>query len=95
MDFLVILFLGLNVIMVLIIGTLLYQLSKSGDERKEFIKMKTMADTFLITVGVLLIDTVVSFVNDGTATNSPIIFLFVIAIVFLISLLINKRKFGD
>ncbi|MGX9933638.1 hypothetical protein ACW0KB_20835 [Virgibacillus salarius] len=100
MDLIVIIFLGLNVLILLIIGTLLYQLAKKGDERKEYIKTKTMADTFLITIGVLFLDIVFSIynviVNDGEViTNNPFIFLFIIAIVFLICLLFNKRKYGD
>lgn len=100
MDWVLILFFGGLLCMVVAISSLLISLAKQGDERKNFIKSKAISQTFLIMVGVLVIEIGKSlytgFVKGAKIEGlSPFILLFVLSIVFLASLLINKKKYGD
>lgn len=80
-------------------GILLFQLTKKGDSKKEFIKTKSMAETLQMTIGVLVFDSV-NFIFDlrandgGTLSENPIILLFLISVFFLVSLLHTKRTYG-
>ena len=79
---------------------ILLSLAKQGDERKNFIQSKAMSQSFIIVVGVLIIE-----IGDALYTGfikgekmegvNPFTLLFVISIVFFVSLLINKKKYGD
>ena len=98
--FILIIFFGILLLMVLLIGMLLYSLAKQGDERKNFIKAKAMSYTFAIIVGVLLIEIgmsiyIVSVKGQTVEGMSPFIFLVIISIVYLVTLLYNKRKYGN
>ncbi|WP_353947982.1 hypothetical protein ABNN70_12595 [Sporolactobacillus sp. Y61] len=93
-SILVALFLGCFVISLICIITLLFSLAKQGDERKQYIKSKAIQQTFVITVGILVIDIISSLVTDDHTIN-PFIFLTVISVVFLIALLLNKKRYGD
>lgn len=100
MDWVLVLFLGGLLCMILAICTLLISLAKQGDERKNFIQSKAMAQSFLVVVGVLVIyiggTLYKTFTNNGAIKGlNPFIFLFVISIVFFVALLINKKKYGD
>ena len=80
-------------------GILLYQLTKKGDSKKEFIKTKSMADTLQITVMILVIDSIAFGFDlrgndEGYLSEDPIFLLFLISICFLVSLIRTKRKYG-
>ncbi|UAC48567.1 hypothetical protein K6959_00750 [Bacillus aquiflavi] len=99
MDWIFISFTGVFFITIILMILLLYSLSKHGDERKEYIKTKTMSYTFTIIIGLLLTkkgeDVYVSITNS-TRTNgfNAYTFLVTITTVYFVVLLINKKRFG-
>lgn len=100
MDWFFIIFSGIILCLLITIGLLILSLSKQGDERNSFIKSKSMSQTFLIMVGFLIIkigeSLYVTFVSGGKVDGiNPFIILAVISVVFLISLILNKKKYGD
>ncbi|MBK3493689.1 hypothetical protein JFL43_02200 [Viridibacillus sp. YIM B01967] len=100
MDLFLIIFLGIILCLLITIGLLLLSLAKQGDERKSFIKEKSMCQTFLIMVCFLIFkigeSLYLTFVRAGEVVGiNPLIFLTEISIVFLISLILNKKRYGD
>ena len=80
-------------------GILILQLSMKGESKKEFIKMKSMAETMQITIVVLVIDSVnftfdISKYGDGYESMNSIYILFALSVFFLFSLLRNTRIYG-
>jgi len=99
MDWIVVLFFAILAICVLLIVTTLASLPKLGDERKNFIKMKAQSYTFTIAIGLLLIEIIqnvyLTFWTDGSYEGmNPFTFLVVISVVYLITLLSSKKKYG-
>ncbi|MFQ3544417.1 hypothetical protein Q7A53_10030 [Halobacillus rhizosphaerae] len=93
-------FLGVLLLMIVLIGSLLASLAKQGDERKNFIKRKTMADSFVLVVGMLMIDILQSFyqiyIKGGEPVHlNPFMLLVWISVIFLIAMLVNKKRFGN
>ena len=100
MSWVSVVFLGVLLLMIVLIGSLLASLAKQGDERKNFIKRKTMADTFVITVAMLIADILQSFyqifIKGGESVHlNPFMFLVWISVIFLIAMLVNKKRFGN
>lgn len=100
MDWTLILFFILILSMFVVIGLLFVSLAKQGDERKEFIKAKTMINTFVLVVGLLIFfvfeSLYVIFVKEMKPEGiNPFTLLVTISVIFLIILLYNKKKFGD
>ncbi|HLQ87469.1 MAG TPA: hypothetical protein VK109_03035 [Enterococcus sp.] len=84
--------------LVLIIITL-SSLLKFGDERKNFIKMKAQSYTFGAVILFLLIKVAqsiyVTYWTDDTFEGiDPLTFLLVISIIYLITLLFTKKRYG-
>lgn len=99
MNWILILLAGIFLLTVTLIVFFLYSLSKQGDERKNHIKQKAMSQTFAVIVGVLIIEIGVSVYasmtnNSGTNGLNPFTFLVTITIVYFVTLLINKKRFG-
>jgi hypothetical protein len=99
MDWIVVLFFAVLAICVLLIVVTLTSLPKLGDERKNFIKMKAQSYAFTVVIGLALIEIVesiyLSLWTDGYYDGiNPFTFLIVISVVYLISLLFLKRKYG-
>ncbi|MFD1673104.1 hypothetical protein [Alicyclobacillus fodiniaquatilis] len=77
---------------------LLVSLASKGDERKTHIKIKAMANAFIVLFGILLLNviwTIYRMVIGQAGSPYPFVYLFVVSLVFLISLIINKKKYGD
>jgi len=75
-------------------------MSKIEDERGMYIRNKAMANAFKVTVGVLVLNVIerIIFVSRNETTRyqerSSIVFLITISIIYLISLLYERRKNG-
>lgn len=88
----------LLVVIVLILLTL-YNLAPLGDERRKLIQEKAAAYTFTVTIVYLLIEIgVMAYTNLATAKTydglNPFIVLIVFSILYLLSLLRTKRRYG-
>ena len=73
---------------------MIVSLIKPGDERKQMMVWKASAYTLLVTVGSLLIDVVVSGIGGQASSSNSLILLEVTAIIYFISLLYFKKKYG-
>lgn len=88
----------LILLMIALVVNLLVSLTKKGDERKNHIRTKSMANAFMVLVGILLLDviwTMFRMIIGQAGTPYPFVYLFAVSLVFLISLVINKKKYGD
>ncbi|MGX9930108.1 hypothetical protein ACW0KB_02540 [Virgibacillus salarius] len=97
--FLALFFGMLGISAILIISTLV-SLPRLGDERKDLIKMKSQSYTFAIVIGYALIEMarkvyIVFWGNGSYEGINPFTFLVTTSIVYLISLLFFKKKYGD
>ncbi len=86
-------------ISLILIGITLVSLPKLGDERKNFIKTKAQSYAFAVMVGVILFEmikkTYLAFWgNDSYAGINPFTFLITTSLVYLLSLLFFKKKYG-
>lgn len=84
---------------ILIIGA---TYSQKGDERRKFINTKAQSYAFTIVVGMLPLNVVQSvyLTIQGNPPEhgsgiSPLMFLTVISIIYLITLLSYRKKYGD
>lgn len=98
MDWLFFGFVAVLVLLVLLIVVFLFFLSKQGDERFEHVKTKAMANSFGVTAGALVVKLCYAILNSSAqpmnGTLSNLSWLITIAIIFLISLVWQKRKYG-
>ena len=75
--------------------------SKKGDERRKFINMKAQSYVFIVVMGGLILEVAQSIyltIQGNTSYNvgiSPLMFLSVISIIYLITLLTYRKKYGD
>lgn len=100
MDQVVIVFLTIFAICVALIVITLASLPQLGDERKNLIKMKAQSYSFAIVVILLIIEMVESVYLTAWGKSSydgmsPFSFLMAISVVYLVTLLNYKKKYGD
>ena len=78
---------------------MLISIFKKGDERRKYILAKTCTHTFLICAGILLVDVIYTLFFEKytcfSVGSKPILYLGAVAIVFTISLFMNKRRYGN
>lgn len=74
---------------------MIISLIKPGDERKQMIVWKASTYTLLITVGGLIIDVIESIIRAEAMAVNPFIKLGVIALIYCITLLFFKKRYGD
>lgn len=99
MDWVVGMFFSLLAVSVVLIVITIVSLFKLGDERKTFIKLKAQSYTFMVVIGMVLVEFVESAYLNLWTDNSyeginPFTFLVAISTIYLISLLISKKKYG-
>ena len=73
--------------------------SKKGDERRKFINTKAQSYVFIVITAVLILEvaesiyrTVQGSIHDGI---SPLVFLTLILMIYLFTLIIYRKKYGD
>jgi len=86
-------------ICLILIVTTLVSLPKLGDERTNYIKMKAQSYVFTVVIGVLLLEIIESIYLTAWTDSSyegmnPFSFLVTISVIYLISLLFSKKKYG-
>jgi len=99
MDWLVSLFFIILAICILLIVMTLMSLPKLGDERTNYIKMKAQSYTFTVVIGIVLLEIMESiYVTTWTDSSyegiKPFSFLVTISVIYLLSLLFSKKKYG-
>ncbi|MCR8926100.1 hypothetical protein NLI92_001397 [Priestia megaterium] len=88
----------------LVCGILIFVTSSSrkGDERKKFISTKAQSYAFVVVIGMLILEVIESIYRTFQGKNSydgigisPLIFLTMISVVYLITFLTYRKKYGD
>ncbi|MFC4353826.1 hypothetical protein ACFO0S_01940 [Chryseomicrobium palamuruense] len=88
---------------VLVAGIVIFAASflQKKDERKKFINGKAQSYAFIVIVGMLLIEVgqAIFFTVQGNSTSigdgiSPLMFLTVISIIYLLTILVYRNKYG-
>lgn len=80
--------------LVILDGSMILSLLKTGDERRQLIVWKASGFTLLVLVGSLVIDIVESIVKVEAMLINPFVKLSVTAMVYLVSVLYYKKKYG-
>ena len=74
---------------------MIVSLLRTGDERRQLIVWKASTSTLLVVVGGLAIEIVESVVREEAMLINPFIKLSVTAMVYLLTLLYYKKRYGD
>ena len=74
--------------------SMIISLLRTGDERRQLIVWKASTSTLLVVVGGLVIDIVESIVKVEAMLINPFVKLSVTAMVYLVSVLYYKKKYG-
>ncbi|MDO4284277.1 MAG: hypothetical protein Q4C60_02985 [Eubacteriales bacterium] len=74
---------------------MIVSLFKTGDERRQLIVWKASAFTLLVAVGTLVVDVVESIVREEAMLINPFIKLSITAMIYLLTLLYYKKRYGD
>lgn len=82
-------------ILIILDVAMIVSLLRTGDERRRLIVWKASAFTLLVVVGTLVIDVVESIVRAEAMLINPFIKLSVTAMVYLLTLLYYKKRYGD
>lgn len=91
-------------VILLVIGLFIFiaPMIQKGDERKRFIYSKAQSYAFMVVIGMLLLEVAQSIFLTIQGNNSdkgfgisPIMFLTVISVIYLVTLLIYRKKYGD
>ena len=80
--------------LVILDGSMILSLLKTGDERRQLIVWKASGFTLLVLVGSLVIGIVESIVKVEAMLINPFVKLSVTAMVYLVSVLYYKKKYG-
>ena len=98
MDWLFIVLVAVFIILIILVLIVLALLLKQGDERFEYIKAKAITNSFIATVGLLVAKLCYGIYKSGVQTTNEnrvnLSLLITISIIFLFSLLWEKRKYG-
>ncbi|PZD97577.1 hypothetical protein DNH61_01515 [Paenibacillus sambharensis] len=90
-------------VVLLVCGILIFiaPLFQKGDERRRFINTKAQSYAFIAVVGMLILEVAESIyltVQENTSYSgigiSPIMFLTVISVIYVVTLLIYRNKYG-
>ncbi|WP_019743446.1 hypothetical protein [Bacillus altitudinis] len=91
-------------VILLVVGLFIFiaPMIQKGDERKRFIYSKAQSYAFMVVIGMLLLEVAQSIflTTQGNHPDkgfgiSPIMFLTVISVIYLVTLLIYRKKYGD
>ncbi|AHL71116.1 hypothetical protein NST15_06395 [Bacillus sp. FSL R5-0820] len=91
-------------VILLVVGLFIFiaPMIQKGDERKRFIYSKAQSYAFMVVIGMLLLEVAKSIFLTTQGNNSdkgfgisPIMFLTVISVIYLVTLLIYRKKYGD
>ena len=98
MDGLFLALVAVFAVLIALVLIVLILLLKQGDERYEYIKTKAIVNSFMGTIGFLVAKLCYGIYQSGmqtaNANRANLSLLITIAIIFLTSLLLEKRKHG-
>ena len=95
MENLALVLFGIFLLILIILDiAMIVSLLRTGDERRQLIVWKASAFTLLVVVGTLVLDVVESIVRVEAMLINPFIRLSVTAMVYLLTLLYYKKRYG-
>ena len=87
---------GIFLLVLIVLDVLMiYSLFRTGDERRQLIVWKASTFTLLIVIGGLILDIVESIIRSEAMLINPFVKLSVTAMVYFLTLLYYKKKYGD
>ena len=87
---------GIFLLVLIVLDVLMiYSLFRTGDERRQLIVWKASAFTLLVVSLTLVFDVIQSLVESGAMLVSPFTKLSVTAMVYFLSLLYYRKRYGD
>ena len=96
MENMVLVLFGIFLLVLIILDiSMIVSLLKTGDERRQLIVWKASTFTLLVVVLGLVIDIVESIIKVEAMLINPFIKLSVIAMIYLLTLLYYKKRYGD
>ena len=96
MENLALVLFGIFLLILIILDiAMIVSLLRTGDERRQLIVWKASAFTLLVVVGTLVLYFVESIVRVEAMLINPFIRLSVTAMVYLLTLLYYKKRYGD
>ena len=96
MENLALVLFGIFLLLLIVLDVaMIVSLLRTGDERRQLIVWKSSAFTLLVVVGTLVLDVVESIVRVEAMLINPFIKLSVTAMVYLLTLLYYKKRYGD
>ena len=96
MENLALVLFGIFLLILIILDiAMIVSLLRTGDERRQLIVWKASAFTLLVVVGTLVLDVVEAIVRVEAMLINPFIRLSVTAMVYLLTLLYYKKRYGD
>lgn len=85
------------ILLIALIGLTIFMLisiSKTGDERRQLIMNRATSNSFIGAVAILVIETIRMLATGESYESNPFLMLAFVSLVFLISLIINKKRYG-
>ena len=87
---------GIFLLVLIVLDVLMiYSLFRTGDERRQLVVWKASAFTLLVVSLTLVFDVIQSLVESGAMLVSPFTKLSVTAMVYFLSLLYYRKRYGD
>ena len=87
-------FLAFLLALILLDLAMVVSMLRPGDERKQMIVWKTSAFTLLVAVLMLVFDIVEALVKGEAVLVKPFIHLSVVAMVYFVTLMVEKKRHG-
>lgn len=89
-----VMFLAFLLALILLDLAMVVSMLRPGDERKQMIVWKTSAFTLLVAVLMLVFDIVEALVKGEAVLVNPFIHLSVVAMVYFVTLMVEKKRHG-
>ena len=87
-------FLAFLLVLIFLDLAMVVSMLRPGDERKQMIVWKTSAFTLLVAVLMLVFDIVEALIKGEAVLVNPFIHLSVVAMVYFVTLKVEKKRYG-
>ncbi len=87
-------FLAFLLVLIFLDLAMVVSMLRPGDERKQMIVWKTSAFTLLVAVLTLVFDIVEALIKGEAVLVNPFIHLSVVAMVYFVTLMVEKKRYG-
>ena len=81
-------------VLIFLVLAMVISMLRPGDERKQMIVWKTSASTLLVAVLMLVFNVMEALIKKEPTLVNPFIHLSVVAMVYFVTLLVEKKRYG-